>query len=282
MIRRVLKHDVQFKGRVTQVKSRFAHFLPVQLLLVVLSAVLPGCGKTVDLAAERHAKAVKALIDLGAEVRDVEDEVTHDRGTYVSLFREHFTPEGQVHDDVLSLIREIQELFLGVTNTPINDDAMPDLALLPNLSVLNATSTRLTDRGLKLIAASRNLRLLKLNRTRITDDGLECLREMPSLRLIYLGDTDLSVAALTHIRKLPQLEAIKLTALPITDEGLLLLSEMPQLRFLAIDGTAVTDAGLKHLDLLPKLTYLDLQNTAVTLDAINDFRKRHPQCFVKE
>lgn len=280
MIRRASQDAVLLTRWAIQMKLRFTHVI-TWLLLAVLP-ISAGCGAKVDLAAERHAKAVKALIDLGAEVRDVEDDVTHDRGTYVILFREHFTPEGQVHDDVLKLIREIQALFLGVMNTSVSDDAMPDLALLPNLHVLNATTTRLTDRGLKLLAASRDLRLLKLNRTHITDDGLECLREMPSLRLIYLGDTDLTIAALPHIAKLPQLEAIKLSALPITDEGLLSLSEMPQLRFLALDGTAVTDAGLKHLDLLPKLAYLDVQHTAVTQDAINDFRERHPQCFIKE
>lgn len=281
MIRRVSQAAVPLTGPVTPAKLRSARVMSGHLLAVLLM-MLPGCGAAVDLAAERHAKAVKALINLGAEVFDVEDEVTHDRGTYVRLFREHFSPGGQVQDDVLKLIREIQVLFLGVIETPISDDAMPDLAVLPNLHVLNATATKLTNRGLKLIAASRDLRLLKLNRTQITDDGLECLREMPALRLIYLGDTDLTIAALRHIAKLPQLEAIKLSALPITDSGLLSLSEMPRLQFLGLDGTAVTDAGLQHLELLPKLRHLDLQSTAVTLEAINDFRSRHPKCFIKE
>jgi len=281
MIRRVTQICVTFIAGMTLAKLPAARFsgwlLPVWILMS-----LPGCGATIDPAAERHAKAVKALIDLGAEVFDVEDEVTHDRGTYVLLFKEHFASDGQVQGDVLKLIREIQSLFLGVTSTPIRDAAMPDLAKLPNMFVLNATDTKVTNHGLKLIAASRDLRLLKLNRTHITDDGLEFLQEMPSLRLIYLGDTDLSAKAVRHLAKLPQLEAIKLTALPITDHELASLAEMPRLRFLALDGTAVTDAGIKHLDLLPKLTYLDLQNTVVSLDAIKDFRTRHPKCFVKE
>ncbi len=272
---------VPLAGWVTRAMLRSAN-INLWLLLAVWLAILPGCGAKVDLAAERHAKAVKALIDLGAEVRDIDDEVTHDRGTYVTLFREHFTTEGRVQENVLKQIREIQVLFLGVINTPVSDEAMPDLALLPNLQVLNATATNLSDRGLKLISASRDLRLLKLNRTHITDEGLESLREMPSLRLLYLGDTDLSAEALQHIAKIPQLEAIKLTALPITDDELPNLSDMPRLRYLALDGTAVTDAGLKHLDVLPELTYLDLQNTVVSLDAIKDFRARHPKCFVKE
>ena len=281
MIRRVCKDLVPLVGRAAQSIRCFTR-AGSTLWLALLLMTLAGCGKVVDLAAERHAKAVKALIDLGAEVKDVEDEVTHDRGTYVILYREHFSPDGRLHNDVLTLIREIQVLFLGVINTPVTDDAMPDLARLPNLRVLNATVTRLTDRGLKLIATSRDIRLLKLNRTLITDEGLDALREMPSLRLIYLGETRLTNEALPQLAKMPQLEAIKLTSLPIDDEGLKAIADMPRLRFLALDGTAITDAGLPHLDFLPKLGYLDLQNTAVTSEAIAAFQKRHPQCFIKD
>ncbi len=250
-------------------------------LFALLLMLLPACQSTTDLASERHARAVKALIDLGAEVRDVEDEVSHDRGTYVFLFAEHFTHEGKVHDEVRTLIRDIQVLFLDVSDTPLKDEALPELARMPNLQVLNASRTRMTDLGLKLVAASRDIRLLKLNRTRITDDGLECLAEMPSLRLIYLGDTTLTDAALRQLAKLPQLEAIKLSRLPITNDGLRSLHKMPRLRFLGLDGTSVTDAGLQHLELLPKLTYLDVQNTAVSQTAIEEFRKRHRQCHLE-
>ena len=250
-------------------------------LLALLLMLLPACHSATDLASERHAKAVKALINLGAEVRDVQDEVSHDRGTYVFLFAEHFTHDGKVQNEVLTLIREILVLFLDVSDTPLRDEALPELARMPNLQVLNVSRTRMTDRGLKLVAASRDIRLLKLNRTRITDDGLACLAEMPSLRLIYLGDTTLTDAALQQLAKLPQLEAIKLSRLPITDDGLKSLIEMPRLRFLGLDGTSVTDAGLTHLELLPKLTYLDVQETSVSQKAVKEFRKRHRQCHLE-
>ena len=64
-------------------------------LLALLLMLLPACHSATDLASERHAKAVKALINLGAEVHDVQDEVSHDRGTYVFLFAEHFTHDGK-------------------------------------------------------------------------------------------------------------------------------------------------------------------------------------------
>ncbi|MFM9959711.1 MAG: leucine-rich repeat domain-containing protein [Planctomycetaceae bacterium] len=253
-----------------------------RLFFAWLLILLPACQPAKDLASERHAKAVKALIDLGAEVRDVEDEVSHDHGTYVFLYAEHFNREGQMHDNVLTLIREIQTLFLDLSDTPLKDEALPKLARLPNLQVLNLTRTQMTDRGLKLIAASRDIRLLKLNRTRITDEGLAGLADMPSLRMIYLGNTSLSDAALGHLAKLPQLEAIKLSGLPISDEGLKSLQEMPRLRFLGLDGSSITDAGLKHLELLPKLAYLDVQETAVSQQGAEGFRKRHPQCHLED
>jgi hypothetical protein len=251
------------------------------VLASLLLAILPACQPPPDTAADRHAKAVKALINLGAEVFDDEDKVAHEQGTFVVLFHEHFTREGLIQSEVLRLIREIQSLFLDVTNTPISDDAMTDLARMPNIRVLNLTQTKVTDRGLKLISASRDLRLLKLNRTRITAEGLALLADMPSLKMLYLGDTRLTDDAMPVIAGLPQLEALKLTRLPITDDGLRPLRELPRLQFLGLDGTAVTDAALKHLELLPKLVYLDVQGTAVSLDAINDFRDRHRQCHVE-
>ena len=111
---------VPLVGWVTQAMLRSA-FILLWPLLAVLLAVLPGCGAKVDLAAERHAKAVKALIDLGAEVRDVEDEVTHDRGTYVILFREHFTSEGRVREEVLKLTPDA--IAAANQDQPGTDDA---------------------------------------------------------------------------------------------------------------------------------------------------------------
>ena len=247
----------------------------------VLLLLLPACHSAKDLASDRHAQAIKALLDLGAEVRDVDDEVSQEHGTYVVLYAEHFAQDGKVIGDVLALIREIQVLFLDLSGTPLQDEALLDLARLPNLHVLNVTRTQLTNRGLKLITASPDLRLLSLNRTQITDDGLEVLAEMPSLRLIYLGDTALTDAGLKHLAKLRQLEAIQLSRLPISDNGLKLLSEMPRLRFLGLDGTLVTDAGLKQLERLPKLVYLDVKETAVRQMAVEDFRERHRQCHVE-
>jgi hypothetical protein len=248
---------------------------------VALLTIAAACHSTRDLANERHARAVKALIDLGAEVRDVEDEVSHERGTYVFLFAEHLDRDGKVRDEVLSLIRDIRALFLDLSDTPVKDEALQDLARLPNLHVLNLTRTKTSDRGLKFIAASRSLVLLKLTRTRITDDGLAVFSGTPSLRLIYLGDTALTDAALRHLVNLPQLEAIKLSRLPITDDGLKSLSGMPRLRFLGLDGTSVTDSGLQHLELLPKLGYLDVQETAVSQRAVEDFRRRHKKCHLE-
>lgn len=250
-------------------------------LASLLLMTIPACEPPPDTAADRHARAVKALINLGAEVFDDEDKVAHEQGTFVVLFHEHLTREGLVQAEILRLIREIQSLFLDLTNTPITDDAMTDLARLPNMRVLNLTQTKVTDRGLKLISASRDLRLLKLNRTRITAEGLGLLADMPSLNRLYLGDTRLTDDAMPVIAKLPQLEALKLTRLPITDDGLEPLRNLPRLRFLGLDGTAVTDGALKHLERLPKLEYLDVQGTAMSLDAINAFRDRHRQCHVE-
>ena len=65
---RAPQEAVPLTGRFTQAILRSANILSWPVFVALLM-ILPGCGATVDLAAERHAKAVKALIDLGAEVR---------------------------------------------------------------------------------------------------------------------------------------------------------------------------------------------------------------------
>jgi hypothetical protein len=239
-----------------------------------------GCASAHDLAAERHAKAVQALLDLGAEVRDVDDEIAHERGTFVSLFREHFTHEGHIEEQVLALIRDIQACFLGLNNTPISDEGLSPLTRLSDLRLVNLYNTRITDQGLVVLARSQYVRLLTLNWTRITDHGLVALESMPSLRMLYLGDTSITDQGLTHLAKLSQLEALKFTRLPVTDDGLKLLATMPRLRFLGLNETHVTDSGLTHLDGLPKLGYLDVQGTVISESAIEEFQKRHPNCHV--
>ncbi len=249
-------------------------------LLVAVAFGPWGCASTRDLAAERHAKAVQALLDLGAEVRDAEDEFAHERGTFVLLFREHFTREGHIEDKVLALIRDIQACFLGLRNTPISDEGLSPLTRLTDLRLVSLYNTRITDQGLVVLARSPYVRLLTLNWTSITDDGLVALESMPSLRMLYLGDTSITDQGLAHLAKMPQLEALKFTRLPVTDDGLKLLATMPRLRFLGMNETQVTDAGLTHLEGLPKLGYLDVQGTEISEAAIEEFQKRHPKCQV--
>ena len=260
--------------------SAVARLARAVLVVWLVTASVCGCSASVDLAAERHARAVKALINLGAEVRDVEDEVSHERGTFVYLFPEHFTHEGYLEPNVLNLVRDIRTCFLGLNNSPVKDDGLTELSRLLELRVVDLTNTRVTDRGLALLAKSRNIWLLNLNSTRISDDGLECLANMPSLRLLYLGDTSLSNAGLKHLEKLPQLEAVKLTRLSVTDDGLTSLAVLPRLRYLGLDGTLVTDTGLEHFDKLPNLIRLDVEDSAVTETAAESFRRRHPKCHV--
>lgn len=251
-----------------------------EALFGLMTFALPACSAPVDLAAERHAKAVKALIDLGAEVNDIEDEVSLDKGTFIQLFGEHFSPGGRVDDKVYAWLRDIRSCFLGLKKTPVTDDGLSDLARLPELRVVDFTGTKITDRGLSLISKSQQIRLLMLNFTRITDNGLDVLANMSALRLLYLGDTSISDAGLKKLETLPQLEAIRFTRLPVTDDGVKSMSVMPRLRFLGLSETAVTDACLKHFDLLPNLVNLEIEGTRITAEAVAAFRKRHPKCHV--
>ncbi len=269
--------------RLSSFKSWSRTQSPFWLVITVsfaLWTLVIGCGGTVDLAAERHAKAVKALLNLGADVRDEEDEASHEHGTFVILFAEHLTRDGRIEDRILVLIRDIQSCFLGLNNTPVTDAAMPELARLQELRLLNLHNTKITDDGVALIAKSKQIRLLKLSRSQVTDAGVAHLTEMPSLKMVYLGESSVTDEGLQHLTKIPQLEAIKLSQLPISDVGVRLLATMPRLRFLGLDDTNISDAGLALLTNLPNLAYLDLQDTAVSTAAVKAFQKKSPKCRV--
>ncbi len=251
------------------------------LWLIGLSLLNCACTSVPDTAAERHAKAVKALIDFGADVRDVDDEIAQERGTFVFLFAEHITREGRIEDPILTLLQDVQSCFLGLSNTPVKDAAMPDIARLLNVKLVNLHNTPITDQALPLLAKSHSIRLLKLTSTKITNEGLQALTALNALRMLYLSDTYITDEGLRHLERLPQLEALKLSRVPVTDVGLESLSLLPRLRYLGLDGTVIGAAGLDKLEHLPSLTYLDVSRTVIPENAIKAFRERHPKCHIE-
>ena len=88
-------------------------------------------------------------------------------------------------------------------------------------------------------------------------------------------DSDMSV-----FQELPGLRRLVLTSTGITDDGAALLAKNTKLVDLYLKGTAISDRTLLILDKLPELRELDVTQTKVTKKAVDEFRKRHPDCLV--
>jgi len=84
---------------------------------------------------------------------------------------------------------------------PLGDEAIPILALIPNIRGLILEKAGVTDAGLVHFAKSSNLNILDLNRNPgITDAGLEMLAAVQSLNTVYVQATKVTAAGIKKLR----------------------------------------------------------------------------------
>ena len=170
----------------------------------------------------------------------------------------------------------------------------------PNHRVAHAAL--LTDRALRNFGELKQLKTLKLINTFATGHSAETLSELTRLeeldvsflsldadagrnlsrlrKLKRLGNSYVNDAALAELASLPELEHAEFWCKEVTDAGATSLSRCRKLRHLLLGTSQITDAGLDALSDLPDLRVLDLRfgAKAVTVEAIERFRVRHPDC----
>ncbi len=86
---------------------------------------------------------------------------------------------------MLSLIRTSQHLkLLHIAKTGINDDAIHDIVLHPQLQSLNLYGNAITDRSLDELAACKQLQQLYVWQTKVSADGIRRLQSaLPALKI---------------------------------------------------------------------------------------------------
>ena len=100
------------------------------------------------------------------------------------------------------------------------------------LVFLNLTDCPITDKGLANLAGAKDLRVLFLAGTAITDAGLAHLSNLTSLENLVLQDTEITDAGLVHLRSLNKLREIILWKTGVTDTGAMTLNGLPSLRLI--------------------------------------------------
>jgi hypothetical protein len=207
-------------------KRRWFRFnLRSLLVLVTIACVGFGWLGVKVRAKQREREAVKALRDLGGEVRY--DYEFNSNWSEV----ENPTPPGP------EWLREL----LG------ND--------IFACAVSAHCGPQTTDVDLRHLAAFGQLRALYLGETQITDEGMVHLRGLNKLEWLSLPNIKITDAGMIHIAELSKLIFLYVNGTHMTNAGLVNLAALSELRWLCVRDTQVTDSGKEEIrKTLPNMT----------------------------
>ncbi len=95
---------------------------------------------------------------------------------------------------------------LYLSNGPVTDADLKELAALKQLQKLNLCYTQVTDAGLKELAALKQLQTLDLQSRQVTDAGLKEVAALKQLQLLHLSCPQVTDAGVAEVQKaLPKL-----------------------------------------------------------------------------
>jgi internalin A len=155
--------------------------------------------------------------------------------------------------DAISLLSNLEELDLGV-GIKLGMGGKPAAPGGGNCTLTGGL--QLSDVGIAKLAKLKNLKQLNISGARLTPEGLQVLQSLPLERLSVWASQSLDDAAADA------------------------LAGMPTLAHLDMSYTKIGDRGLQRLGQLPNLKTLYLTETDVTPEAVEAFRKQHPNTFV--
>ena len=231
-------------------------------------------------APDREAQ-IAHLRENGAAVRRSDDPVLGPTVTLVSVYPEHFSPDGRVRPDILQLIAPLGNEILSFAHTPFADEAISDLLFVETLRGLDVSYTRITDSGLSRLTAFPHLEMLRVSGCSITDQGLRQLMPLRDrLRVLYVSWCPVTDDGVKSLIDFQRLEALKLTGTRISDASVPHLRSLPALSYLGLNETDVSDESVEVLSHLRRLRVLDLRRTAMTVWGVQVLRERLPQCSV--
>lgn len=114
-----------------------------------------------------------------------------------------------------------------------------------------------------------------------SDDDAELLVGLPRLEAVYVSYTDITDRTLAVLAQIPSIQGIGCGANNITDAGLEHLTGLKRLGFLDVNTCkGITDQAFEHLDRMNNVRQLNLAWTSITPEAVEEFKKRRPECNV--
>jgi hypothetical protein len=113
---------------------------------------------------------------------------------------------------------------------------------------------------------------------RATDSTMEHVKRLSGVKRLALYNTSVTDAGLANIDTFADLEFFRIEKGLMSDAGLEHLGRLRNLQHLGFTKVDITNDGLRHLEGLRKLDYMHFQDTRVTADAVEELRKKLPNC----
>jgi hypothetical protein len=193
-----------------------------------------------------------------------------------AYFREVKSIDLQNSDATNDLVAELSAIGtleqLGLSQTRIDDRALPYVARLSQLKALDIGFSSITNEGLIHLAPLKDLVVLDLSVTKIDDDGLPALQQLNSLYQLDLYGTAVTDRGTAVLLELPLLAELDIANTQITDGGVATLAKHSKLRRLRLDQMTtgqgqeqrITDASTPHLAAMSQLSDLGLISLAIS------------------
>ena len=155
------------------------------------------------------------------------------------------------------------------------NSAIPHIAKLTGLEVLNLDMSNTSDSAVEYLSRLPNLKTLKLCDTRISHTELSKLKQLKNLTYLSFSHNNGCKDLLRALAGSTKIDSLYLEGQTIDEECAHLLTECPNLKHLDLEGSTTTNKILEIITTLPKLEYVGVTACPVTLAGIVKIRKAH-------
>lgn len=145
-----------------------------------MAAALPRLPKLESLRADNSANTTDDVVPLLVE-----------KFPHLGLL--HLWGVKNLKGTTLGSLKALKNLtILGLNNSPVNDEALAQIAGIPQLLSLDLGQTRITDACLPTLLSFPKLEALKISQTELTDATLRELASIPTLKKLTVQSQDVS------------------------------------------------------------------------------------------
>ena len=210
-------------------ESGLGSLLPILGAVAVAVSVTPGCGGRAETEATQQLKDMGALPvlkdghtdSLAVGLPGVQDRLDEalplvPKLSYLQTFNANATDISDAHLAHIGSVRSLINLL--VSDTPVGDDGVQELAGLSKLESLYLANTQITSASIPTLAKLKALKVLDISGTKISG-GLEPLVDLEELGVLSVNDLELSDADVDVLIQIPKLQLLYVSGTQISEQG---------------------------------------------------------------